>query len=217
MLDLPRVSFTSREERSRVTTVPLTATQRFQRKLRLLLAERKHTTGDNAPIGALASYVRPQVENQSWLSNILSARGTQPNLNDIEGFASFFHVSVSEVLGYPANPKELSGDEQRLVLAFRALPEPTRDHFLAILEAASLNVQMSDRHGQKRTGKSITTRVGDRLRGVDSIRPLEDPSATLRALQDYLRTLTLELGAIAAGVVPHRDDQPSHAEKPAGH
>lgn len=211
MLDSLRVSFTSREEGSTVTLVPTTATERFQRKLEQLLKERKRF--DPKPKGSLADYC--QRGASSWVSNMLHPiRATQPNLQDLENIADFFRISVNELLR-PANPKDLSADEQRVVLAFRALPEPTRDHFLALVEAASVG-SLSDKRGQMRkAGKLLTPRLGDPSSAGAALRPVDDPSAALQAIQGYLRALTLELGAIAAGVVPHRHDPPGDAQKPA--
>lgn len=213
MIEPLEVIFTRCEERSILSGVRPTATERFQRKLRALLQARK--AFDPKPKGSLADYCRRDA--QSWVSNMLhEVRATQPNLEDMENIADFFRVSINELLR-PADPKDLSADEQRLVLAFRALPEPTRDHFLAILEAASVNARLSDKHGQPRAARSLTKRLGDTASGGPALRPVDDPGTTLRALQVYLRSLTFELGAVVAGVVPHRDDPAVHAEKPADH
>lgn len=139
-VDTPEVSFTNREGPSTVEAVRLTATMRFQRKLGQLLEDRKKA-GDKAAYGTLADYCERGA--QSWVSNMLSeVRATQPNLEDLENIADFFRVSVNELFR-PANPKDLSADEQRVLLAFRSVPDVVQTHFLALLEAASVSTNLS--------------------------------------------------------------------------
>lgn len=134
-----------------------TATARFQRKLTQLLEARK-AAGDRSVKGTLASYCGR--EAQSWVSNMLSeVRATQPNLEDLENIADFFRVSVNELLR-PAHPKDLSADEQRVLLAFRSVSEPIRDHFLALLESASLSAIASERiRHLRRKRETITSPI----------------------------------------------------------
>jgi transcriptional regulator with XRE-family HTH domain len=167
---------------------------RFQRKLGQLLDRRK-ANGDKAAKGTLADYCGR--DGQSWVSNMLSNRATQPNLEDLENIADFFQVSVNELLR-PANPKELSADEQRVVLAFRSVPEPVQVHFLALLEAASLNANLlvGKRLRQLRS-RTITT-------GIDATTLEADPAAEVSRLKGFLRTLTLDVTAALADAPDHQ-------------
>lgn len=61
------------------------------------------------------------------------------SLDDLDDIAAYFRVSVGEL--FDLKQADLSGDEQRLVYAFRALPLPTQEHFLALLESASVSQQ----------------------------------------------------------------------------
>ena len=136
MLDPPQVSFTTGERtaimRAVRDAVTVSAYQRFQRKLTRLLEARRRI--DKSPKGSLAAYCGKS--HQSWVSNLLEQRAVHPRLEleDLENIADFFGVTISELLR-PANPKELSAREQRIVLAFQSLPEPLQDHVLAVVEA----------------------------------------------------------------------------------
>ena len=89
----------------------------------------------------LASYCR---KPPSWLSGFLhpGKRSARPSfhLDDLDDIAGYFRISIGELLG-AAKPGELTGDEQRMVHAFRVLPHAMQDHFLAILEAASIGAR----------------------------------------------------------------------------
>lgn len=83
-------------------------------------------------------------QEQPWLSNFLHPnpkrnKDLNPSfhLDELDDIAGYFHISLGELLGVP-KPAELTGDESRLLLAFRALAVPMQSAVLALIEQAAL-------------------------------------------------------------------------------
>jgi len=183
-----------------------TVTQRLRSRLKSLL---KH--GDQTAIERW-SRERPggnhisQQELSYFLRETAGRRGLV--LDDLDDLAAFFRISIGELLG-DTKTSELSGDEQRLVYAFRALPGPTQAHFLALVEAASLVPQKALRHEtQARIKETQPHGVAYGPVGVSAADPAsepgEDPAAELGALRRYLSTIAAQIAAAATGAAPDR-------------
>lgn len=140
---------------------PLSAYQRFQRTLHALF--RKPSPFSK---GGLARYCGKQ--SPSWVSNLLNPRSKDPQLtlDDLTNIAGYFRISVDELLGVPKR-SELTGDEARVLFGFRALPDVTRTHFLAIVEAASLGAHLAPptRHFPLAKGLHLSKTTGTSLEG----------------------------------------------------
>lgn len=89
----------------------------------------------NRPGGA-----RILAQNLTYFLNRTAGRHRPLAIDDLDDIAAYFRVSLGVLLGDP-QAGELSGDEQRMLYAFRALPDETKNHFLHIIEAASLHSQ----------------------------------------------------------------------------
>ncbi len=164
----------------------LTAQVRFRRRLQELLRPR----GAKA---ALASYCH---HSPAWVSTLLAPRSKQPQvtLDDLDNIAAFFRISLGELLGAP-KLGELSGDEQRMLYAFRALPPITKDHFLALLEAASLGASLIRR---ERKQHEMSHKESVELGYNSSIHaPLEEVLATGTDQSAILRRLLTEIAVMA--------------------
>jgi hypothetical protein len=111
-----------------------TVSDRLRRKLKTLLQH-----GDAA---ALAKFSQERPSGQRlyaqelsyFLNNQHGRRGV--TLDDLDDIADFFRITIGELFDVPA--RELTGDELRLLFAFRALPPVTREHFLGVIEPASV-------------------------------------------------------------------------------
>lgn len=148
----------------------------------------------------------------SWVSAFLhpsSDRSSNPtiHLDDLDNVASYFRISIGELLG-AAKQGELSGDEQRMVYAFRALPPTVQDHFLGLIELASLAPrQLAQQRLHTESKRDIRTEPQPiALRGGSHHgRPVSsDPAVALRETQDFLTDIALQLGHAAAGTIPDR-------------
>lgn len=147
----------------------------------------------------------------SWVSAFLhpsSDRSSNPtiHLDDLDNVASYFRISIGELLG-AAKPGELSGDEQRVVYAFRALPPTVQDHFLGLIELASLAPrQMAQQRLHTESKRDIRTEPQPfALRGGSHGRPVSpDPAVALRETQAFLTDVAHQLGDAAAGTIPDR-------------
>jgi len=127
------------------------ASERLRVKLRGLLRER----------GTAAHLARYAGKPPSLISMFLTgARPTAIHLDDLDDLSAYFRLSIGELLG-AAKPGELSGDEQRLVHAFRVLPTAARDHFLAVLEQMSVHVASVD--AQRKGRPPMALAVADRF------------------------------------------------------
>jgi len=149
--------------------------------------------------------IHPQ-ELSYFLNGTTGRRGLV--LDDLDTIAAFFSVSIGELLG-ETKLGELTGDEQRMVYAFRALPPPTQAHFLAILETASLAPQKYLRQeSQMRIKETHPHGVAHGPVGVSAADPAsepgEDPAAALSALRHYLSTIAAQIAAAATGAPADR-------------
>ncbi len=108
---------------------PLTIEARFLAKLRELLRPRGAATRLADAIG----------RSTSWIS-MITTETRHADVNDMDAIARYFRLSLAEMTGV-ARPGELSGDEQRMVYAFRALPAQVKEHFLALITAASVTAR----------------------------------------------------------------------------
>jgi hypothetical protein len=75
-------------------------------------------------------------------------------LDHLDDIAAYFRVPIAALFG---EQSALTGDEQRLLWAFRALPLPTREQFLGLVELASVAQQKSRNVGQHRIAESLET------------------------------------------------------------
>jgi hypothetical protein len=75
-------------------------------------------------------------------------------LDHLDDIAAYFRVPIAALFG---EQSALTGDEQRLLWAFRALPLPTREQFLGLVELASVAQQKSRNVGERRIAKSLET------------------------------------------------------------
>jgi hypothetical protein len=82
-------------------------------------------------------------QDLTYFMNRTPGRARPLAIDDLDDIAAYFRVSIGVLLGDPPESQNLTGDEQRMLHAFRALQPETRNHFLHIIEAASL-------HGQPR-------------------------------------------------------------------
>ncbi len=187
----------------------LTVTDRLRSTLRRYLRDREFRKGDLAAACG---------RNASWVSMLLSGeRGVK--LDELDAMAEYFRVSLGELLG-AAKPGELSGDEQRMVLAFRALPQVTKDHFLSVIEAASLGSSMIQ-NKQNRAGKTVRNLTDPTYksasesfhapgRQIPTAAGAADPATELARL----RSVLTELALIASKAATISDTVPAaHAPK----
>ncbi len=114
---------------------PVTVSQRVRAKLFALFRDQRF----NFSKTGLAAYCQKPLP---WLSNFLhpnANRTLRPSfhLDELDDIAGYFRISLGELLGAPKTG-ELSGDETRVLLAFRVLPPALQEHVLRILEPLSL-------------------------------------------------------------------------------
>lgn len=192
------LAFTGSESSAITDPVVRTAATRFQQTLRTLLAQR----GRGSKRG-LADYCG---RSGAWVSNFLKPRATQPQItiNDLDNIASYFRVSIGELLGV-ANPKHLSGDEQRLVHAFRVLPPAVQEHFLALIETASIGATViQNRFKSAAPGRKRVYKESYSIAHVAEISPAV--VAEVSALRALLTRISLDASAGATGAF---SDQPT--------
>ena len=123
---------------------PPTVSQRLRAKLKRLLRERGYGSASE-----LARYshskggarISPQ-EVTYFLQETPGRIGIK--LDDLGDLAGFLRVSIGELLG-DTRLGDLTGDEQRVIYAFRVLPPATQEHFLALIEAAALGADLAKR------------------------------------------------------------------------
>lgn len=162
----------------------------------------------------LASYCQKPA---SWLSSFLhpGKRSTNPSfhLDELDDIAAYFRIGLGELLGAPV-PGELSGDETRLLLAFRGLAPATQEHVIRILEQLSLvprTLQNRPLHMPEELGQNAGTEVSSHGR------PLSSPDA-LRYIGTILHRVMGELAEAGAATVldgPLPSARPK--ESPPGH
>jgi transcriptional regulator with XRE-family HTH domain len=114
--------------------------ERLADKLRVWFQRRGH--GSQAALVTF-SKERPgglgiTAQNLSYFLN--RRRGKPLGLDALDDLAAYFNVSVGELVDEAYEP-ELSGQEQRLLRAWRAMPPALQHHFLALVEPAALYVQ----------------------------------------------------------------------------
>lgn len=169
---IPRdLDFTVREECGITGTVKpgrYPVSDRLRGKLRQLLRER----GDAARLAHVTEHSLNKITKQQLSYFTTNERPTAIKLDHLDELASFFRLSIGELLG-AAKPGELSGDEQRLVHAFRVLPEALKLHVLAVLDQLSVSVRL---------GNDRTTQVGSMLH--PGRRRVPDAPATLPSSHD---------------------------------
>lgn len=119
--------------------------ERFRRTLKRLLDER-----GSGSKGKLARYC--EKESASWVSNLLVPRSKAPQLtiDDLWNMARFFGVSVGQLFGVP-KPDELTGAEQQLLVAFRAVSPALQVHLLRVVEGLTISVHLQDRYDSVRS------------------------------------------------------------------
>lgn len=157
--------------------------------------------------------IRPQ--DLSYFANETEGRANPITLDDLDDIADYFRVSIGEL--FDLRWKDLTGDEQRLVLAFRALHELTREHFLALIEAASVTTQGtlfrsagSTRHlkGAGSLRQTLTPQIyGGPL-------PTSDPGIELDRLRAFLTRWSQELAVALAGNSDHQPATTTDAAAP---
>lgn len=140
-----------------VGAVPrLTVTHRLRARLKQLMKR-----GDAASLARYSqtspggSKILPQ--NISYFLNDKTGR-IGLDLNDLDDLAAFFSTSIGELVG-ETKLGNLEGDEQRIVYAYRALPTAVQEHFLAVIELASLAPRQSAQQYLRRKDTSATTKA----------------------------------------------------------
>jgi len=167
-----------------------TVTQRLRRVMKRLFDAEGHGAATRL---AEFSARRPggrhiRAQDLSYFKHATEGRTNPISLDDLDDIADFFRISIGEL--FEVHSKDLSGLEQRLVLGFRALSTPTQDHFLALLEAASIPAQMSDNARHPKAVKS------DRTSPPES-RPVAPALPLSPSDQEFRRRLTLIVDALA--------------------
>lgn len=85
-------------------------------------------------------------KSNAWVSQLLHGqRGIR--LDDVDAVAAYLSVTVTDLLGVPS--ADLTQGEQRMVLAFRALPAPYQDHMLALAEYMSIGARIGPSYSQR--------------------------------------------------------------------
>lgn len=171
---------------------PLTVSQRVRRKLFDLFRDPQFTKTQ------LAEYCNKDLP---WLSNFLhpnAKRTLRPSfhLDELDDIAGYFRISLGDLLGAP-RPGELSGDETRLLLAFRVLPAAMQEHVLRISEQLSLvprGLAIRALHMPEELGQNARTEASHG-------RPLSPPDADAQTLIDEAMVL---LGQASATIGAHR-------------
>lgn len=126
------------------------------------------------------------------------------HLNKLDAVAGYFGISIGELLG-AAKPGELTGDEQRVVHAFRVLPKQMQAHFLALLESASVGATLATR-GAISPNTVTPSRVYN-SGGAQEGHPVSaDPASELQRLRALISGVSVALATAATGAVP---DQPT--------
>lgn len=116
-------------------------------------------------------------------------------MDDLDNIASYFRIGLGELLGAPT-PGDLSGDEGRLLLAFRVLAPATQDHVLRILEQLSL----APRHVPNRSLQLPATLNENARTEASHGRSLHAPADARRLINEAM----VLLGQAAAVAGPDR-------------
>lgn len=182
----------------------ITAYDRFAKTLHRLF--RKPTPYRKNALAAYCDKTPP------WVSNLLNPRSERPvlSLDDLVNMAGYFRLSVDELLGMPRR-SEFTGDEQRMMHAFRTLPTTTQDHFLHLLESASIGAQEQRALVQRglsvrRTDTDLSAQPqGRKVRGT-SLMVNADASAAVSPVPapilDFLTRLSQDAAALVQSAQP---------------
>lgn len=167
----------------------LTVTQRTRHQLNRLLKMPGYSKTD------LANHCG---KPGSWLSAFLHPdpkRSANPSfhLDELDDIAEYFRISLGELLGAP-KAGDLTGDEARLLLAFRAVPPAVQDHFLALIETASIAPR-----AQKGLPSRRKADVNSVLAAGDHARSLPDAHDELARLRAAIQRALVDLGTAALG------------------
>ena len=172
-----------------------TVTQRLRSTLKRLLDAEGH--GAAARLAEFSAKrpggrkIRPQ--DLSYFKHGSEGRTNPLTLDDLDDIADYFRLSIGEL--FELKSKDLTGDEQRLLWNFRALPDVTREHFMALLESAAVAtgfVAMKQRKLLHETQPSITTSPPEVYPGAAEI-----PSEEVRRLRAFLTDLSVKLAVVA--------------------
>ena len=192
-----------------------TVTQRLRSTLKRLLDKEGH--GAAARLAAFSANrpggrkIRPQ--DLSYFKHGSEGRTNPLTLDDLDDIADYFRLSIGEL--FELKSKDLTGDEQRLLWNFRALPDVTREHFIALLESAAVAtgfVAMKQRKSLRETQPSDTT-TSREVYPIASEIPAEQELAQLR---EDLHVLSLRLGLMASGPRQHGSIPSLSPREPGG-
>lgn len=197
------IAFTGREDCATLDpAMPrLTVSQRLRGTLRKWIE--REGRGTAAAI-AYFSQTRPQppdhppinAQDLTYFLRNTPGRVHPIGFDDLDDIAAYFRVSVGELFELKA--KDLSGPEQRLIWGFRGLPEVTREHFLALIDAASVSATVSAKN-RLRPSRShhITTAAYPSVdvTAIDSSLPAPESAD----LQERWLTLSADVAAFLAG------------------
>ena len=197
-----------------------TVTQRLRRKLRQLIEAEGHGAAKRL---SDFSFQRPggtklRTQDLSYFKHGTAGRENPITIDHLDDIADYFRVSIGEL--FEVKAKDLSADEQRLVLAFRALHEFTREHFLALVEAASVSATAARfRHsapirglkGKRDLRQTLDTQIYDRGQV-----PASEAAKELERLRAFLTEVTVDIAAAAAGTFPDRPLSNSGTDAPKG-
>lgn len=130
-----------------------------------------------------------------------SALNRRPiQLDHLDDIASFLRISVGELLG-DTKAAELSGDEQRMIYAFRVLPNVTREHFLAVLEQMALAPRVGKLTAAARHAPSGILSVIHSTSSGDAEDADRVPPSNTEVLTAILELRTVVASALAAAAL----------------
>lgn len=189
----------------------LTVSQRLRAKLRALLKAGGHGTAKR-----LAEYANLQPQNVSYFKTGNAADRHNPiKLDQLDDIARFFRISLGELLG-DTKLGDLSGDEQRLVYAFRILSPSAQQAWITVIEEASVHAQrtvFSRSNKQLLRGSKSAIENHEVIKNQKAV--TRDPelrtdpdeqttAAALAYLQSVVTRLSVELGTAVGDSQSHR-------------
>lgn len=197
----------------------LTVSQRLRARLKTLLKR-----GDQTQIESWSQRPGGSGIRQQELSYFLNAKEGRRGLtlDDLDDLATFFRVTVGELLG-DTKTSELSSEEQHLLYAFRALAQPDQEHFLALLDKASLAPRYRGLPGshQERIKQVLTVahNPSSSPGGLNASHQIPvggggDPTAELERLRAAVTAAILALSSAAESAVTNRPLPNTPAHKP---
>jgi hypothetical protein len=180
----------------------LSVTARTRQKLNTLLGDRAYSKT------ALADYCG---KAPSWLSSFLHPnpnRTERPSfhMDELDDIAAYFRISIGELVG-ETKIGDLTGDEQRVLYAFRVLLPRTQDAVLALLEDAA--VAQKYLLPQARMRIRVQRPAGLESHGASvvpaTLQPAgEDTATELSRLRAWLSAIAVQISAAATGGAPDR-------------